>query len=173
MKIFCILTGMVVIWRYIFTRTHWIICLTSVHFIVCKLCLNKVDFKKNTVDSWTAWVWTVCARPLLCGFFFSITMYYTIHGWLNLHMQNWYRGLTVKLYANFWLHGGSAPLTSSSFKGQLYIKTSALLYASKKQNLNFKKPPFKMATQTTEYLGKNKNTWDLNGKNYKTHIIFN
>lgn len=52
--------------------------------------------------------------------------------------------------------GGSASLIFS-FKAQLYIKTNALLYANNKQNLNLKKTPFKMATQTTKYLGKNKN----------------
>lgn len=115
----------------------------------------------------------LCQSTSMWIFFFNN---YVLHyAWLveSSHAELWYRGLTVKLYAKFWLHGGSAPLTSSLFKGQLYIKTSALLYASNKQNLNFKKPPFKMATQTTKYLGKNKNTWDLNGKNYKTHIIFN
>ena len=30
-KIFCILTGMVVIWRYVFIRTHWIIYFISVN----------------------------------------------------------------------------------------------------------------------------------------------
>ena len=31
-KIFCILTGMVIIWRYVFIRTHWITYLTSCAF---------------------------------------------------------------------------------------------------------------------------------------------
>ena len=53
------------------------------------------------------------------------------------------------------MRGGSASLIFS-FKAQLYIKTDALLYASNKQNLNLKKTPFKMATQTMKYLGKNK-----------------
>lgn len=40
-----------------------------------------------------------------------------------------------------------------------------------KDQFNCKKPPFKMATQTTKYLRKSKKMWDLNGGNCKAHII--
>ena len=72
------------------------------------------------------------------------------------NVELWFRGLTVKLYASFQVHGGSASLIFS-FKAQLYIKTNALLYANNKQNLNLKKTHLKMATQTTKYLEENKN----------------
>ena len=65
----------------------------------------------------------ICTGPLICGLFKKyILQYYTIFSWLNSQIQNYrYGGLTVKLYIDFQLCGGSVPLTPTLFEGQLYI----------------------------------------------------
>lgn len=61
-----------------------------------------------------------------------ILRYYTIHGWLNPRMCNrGYKGPTVKLYVDLWLHGGSAPLTPVLIKSQLYMATVTLILLAK------------------------------------------
>ena len=80
-----------------------------------------------TADPWTTWVWIVWVQLHVVFFQQETLQYYTIYSWLNSQMQSHrYRGIrylvaNCKLYVGFWLHGKSAPLTLTLFKGQLDI----------------------------------------------------
>ena len=70
-----------------------------------------------------------CAGPLVYQIFSVVNIsILQICGWLTLQMLNSrYRGLPIpsieyKLYMDFWLHGGSVPLTSMLIKSQLHIQ---------------------------------------------------
>ena len=60
----------------------------------------------STFDSWAAWVGT--GRVQSCTYVFQqvYTIVFTTWSWLNPQMWNCgYRGLTLKLYMDFWLWG--------------------------------------------------------------------
>lgn len=93
------------------------------------LILDIINFKskmimKQTkshykVDLWTTWFWTAWITYEFLSL--HTLQYYRIHSWLNPWMENYrYGGPTVKLYMDFQLHKGLAPLNSALFKGQLY-----------------------------------------------------
>ena len=78
-----------------------------------------------TADPWNMWIWTAWVHLSVDLFQY---MHTTVHDpqLANLWIQNWEcGGPEVKFYANFQLHGGSAPLTLL-FKDQLYLCMSLL-----------------------------------------------
>lgn len=51
-----------------------------------------------------------------------ILQYYMIHSWLNLRTWNLrYGGMTVKLYVEFWLHGGCCPSPHDVQGSSVYV----------------------------------------------------
>lgn len=82
----------------------------------------RVFFWCTVVGPWTTQVWTVRVHLYMgCGFFPPINTYYTqpIAGWMQIwNWRHWWP--TVKIYPDFWLCRGPAPLTSILFKGRLH-----------------------------------------------------
>lgn len=50
-EMYYIMSTVAVTWLYTFVKTHQIVHLKLVSFIVCKLYLNRTDYKKKVMDS--------------------------------------------------------------------------------------------------------------------------
>lgn len=96
------------------------------HYVFkCFLSFSSSPGILVAADPWNTWIWTAWVHLSVDLFQY---MHTTVHDLqlVNLWIQNWEcGGPEVKFYANFQLHGGSAPLTLF-FKDQLYLCMSLL-----------------------------------------------
>lgn len=81
---------------------------------------GKKKKKWGTIDLWRTGLWTSLVHTY--ADFFQILQYHRVCSWLNESANSELRiwRASYKLYLDFWLHRGSAPLTPALFKGQLY-----------------------------------------------------
>ena len=96
------------------------IILSSLRLIYINILLSSQG--SNTVDPWTAWVWTAQIH-LYLGFFFIVNTTVLLDSRLvesTVMEESRIWRADYRLYSDFWLCEGSAPLTPAFFKDQVY-----------------------------------------------------